>query len=76
VVDVVEEADLDAACDGLRDRAADDGRSLGLEMEVVLREVERAPCAADELGDAPGHVERGLAAVGMGRDLEQAGILA
>jgi hypothetical protein len=45
-------------------------------VEVVLREVERAPRAADELGDAPGDIERGLAAVGMGRDLEQAGILA
>ena len=46
VVDVVEEADRDSAPGGLRDRAADDRGRLRPEVEVVLREVERALCAA------------------------------
>ena len=38
---------------------------LGLQVEVVLREIERARRAVDERGDRRGDVERALPAVGQ-----------
>ena len=44
---------------------ADDGSGLGAEVEVVLREVERALCGREERRQLARHVERLLAAVGQ-----------
>ena len=43
----------------------DDGGGLGAEVEVVLRQVERALCGREERRELARHVERLLAAVGQ-----------
>jgi hypothetical protein len=69
VVDVVEEADRDAPFGSPADRSADDRGRLGLEVEVVVREVERSPGRRDELCDPAGDLPGALPAVVESPDL-------
>ncbi len=72
MIDVVREADGDAALLGVLDRADDDGLERGREVEVVDRDLERALRRAEELGErVRGHVG-GLTAVGQRADVDQA----
>ena len=68
MVDVVDEAHDDPAVVRAADRVPDDGRGLGAELEVVLRELERSLGSVEEGGDLRGDVDRGLAAVGQSMD--------
>jgi hypothetical protein len=51
VADVVDHPNGDASLGGVLDRAADDVGRFGREVEVVLREVERRLCRAQEVRD-------------------------
>ena len=71
VVDVVDEADRDAARDGLRERALDDLREVVGKVEVVDRDLERLVRAAEELGELVRGALRRLRAVGERRESDQ-----
>ena len=70
--DVVDHPHRHAAGSRVLDRAAHDLRGVRREMEVVLREVERAPRRVEELDDLFRHVERALTPVGQRPHLERA----
>ena len=59
---------MDAAAGRPADRVADGRRRLGPQVEVVLRELERALGAVEELGDRGRDLVRPLAAVGQSTD--------
>jgi hypothetical protein len=71
VVDVVGQAHLDAAVGGRRERARDQLPGWLLEVEVVERQVEGLLRLGDELARVLGDLERSLAAVGEGADLQR-----
>jgi hypothetical protein len=70
VVDVVGEADGDAALGSGRERARDELRGGLLEIEIVEGEVERLSRCRDELSGVLGDLECALAAVGQCPDVE------
>ena len=70
VVDVVGESDAYASNGRAPDRVADDCRGLAAEIEVVLREVERALRAVEERGDRVCDLHGRLPAVGQSTDLD------
>jgi hypothetical protein len=70
VVDVVDHANGDAARCRVLDRATDDRCGLGLEMKVVLGQVERRFRFAEKSRDLAGDVARLLATIGQRPDLE------
>jgi hypothetical protein len=71
VVDVVGQAHLHASVGGGRQRARDELAGRLLEVEVVERQVEARLRRGDELARVLGDLERALAAVGEGADLER-----
>jgi len=71
VVDVVDEADRDAARDGRGERALDDLREIVGKMEVVDRDLERLVRAAEELGELARRALRRLCAVAERREVDQ-----
>jgi hypothetical protein len=56
---------------GAHERAGDELPGWLLEVEVVERQVEALLGGGDELARVPGDLERALAAVGKGADLER-----
>ena len=70
VVDVVDEACLDAARLGAAKRVADDPRRLGAEVEVVLRRVEGVPGPVEERRHSARDLRRLLPAVRQSADLD------
>ena len=74
VVDVVDDPHRDAALVRRADRAADDLRGLVEQVEVVVRQVERALRAREELGDRLRDLDGGLAALAVRAELDHASI--
>ena len=70
MVDVVGKPHAHASCRGAPDRVAHDLRRLGPEVEVVLRQVERALRAVEERGDGVGDLRRRLATVDQSTDFD------
>src|SRR5512132_3419691 len=70
VVEVVDEAHSHSSSGGGPDCLGYDTGRLGAQVEVVVREIERALRGADEAGDVLGHLQRALTAVGEGAELE------
>jgi hypothetical protein len=70
VVEVVREPDTHASLDGGDERGPDDVGGLVVEADVVEREVEARPGAAEEVGDGGRDGERGLAAVRQQPEIE------
>ena len=71
MVDVVREADGDAAFGGTDQRVLDDLGDRRGEAQVVEREVERPLRGSEELGDCVRDLVRGLAAVAERARLDQ-----
>jgi hypothetical protein len=71
VVDVVDEPHRDAALVRVRDRALDDRRELGRQVDVVDCDLERPPRGADEVGERVRDVVGLLAAVRQRADFER-----
>ena len=74
VADVVDDPHRDAARVRRADRAADDLRGLVEQVEVVVRQVERALRAREEFGDRLRDLDGGLAALAVRAELDQASI--
>jgi hypothetical protein len=70
MVDVVREPHGDAARGGVADGAADDGRQVVGQVEVVDRDVEAALRRADEVGERVCDVGGLLAAVDQRADFD------
>jgi hypothetical protein len=70
VVEVVREADRDAALVCGRELAADDGVQLRRQVEVVDRDLERLLRGGHELGEGVGGLLGRLAAVGQRADFD------
>jgi hypothetical protein len=71
VVDVVREADCDAALVCGTQRPADDRREVVRQVQVVDRDVERMLRRTDELGECVRGVDGRLAAVGQCADFDR-----
>jgi hypothetical protein len=72
LVDVVDKPDVNAALVRADEGSADDVPRLVVQPDVVERELERLACPADERRDLARDVQRCLAAVGEGVNLDQA----
>ena len=70
MVDVVREPHCDAALLGSLELAGDDRLEVGRQVEVVDRDLERAPGGGDEGGERVGRLLGGLAAVGQRADFD------
>jgi hypothetical protein len=71
VVDVVREADGDAALGRAGERSLDDLREVVGEVEVVDRDLERVLRGRDEVGEGVGRLLGRLGAVGERPDVDQ-----
>jgi hypothetical protein len=72
MVEVVGEPDVDAACRGGGQRTADDRREWVRQPDVIDRDLERALCAGDEVGECVRGLFRRLAAVAESPELYRA----
>ncbi len=70
MVDVEREPDGDSAALRLEQRVRDEPGRLLLEVEVVEREVQSLARVGEEAGREPADLERGLASVRQGADVD------
>jgi hypothetical protein len=71
VLDVVQQANLDAALDRREQRCEDEASCVGLEPNVVKREVEGVLRRREESRDPPGDIRGPLAAVVERRETDR-----